>query len=253
MSYTAIEQHLLKMIESFQVTVNVPGQEPMQVPWFVQRTQDATNAIPANFAVDEQGNEIRINERGERVGDGEGTPLDLNQRFRESGGIASIAEYELLANPKDNMCFIEAGPPGDVSPMGFGSTWDRFYKIEWKPSIHCLFRPPPEMMDEITGQFLLSNFNNTLGLRINQFLNELIRRPTLAYDLPDNTRVRYGIDEPSSDQGNTGFIQSSQIILAEPTVEATNIFRGDAGPYNFYVGVSIVHRIVEGYQLIPIL
>ena len=268
MSYPLIEKHLLEMIKTFMVDVQVPEQvdldtgEPIIFRRFlfqdVEKVDDAQDAIPPRDQYDELGQQVFINDRGEVVPfdhpDG-ATAVDLNEPYR-TRGIAGIAEYELLANPRDSMCFIEAGPPTDATPMGFGRTHDRFYRIEWKPRIHCLFKPPASIFDitvddqpsHTDDRFLLSAFNATLGMRINEFLNELIRRPTLTYCNADGEMVRYGIDAPDS-----RIMDSSQIMYAEPSVEETNIFRGESGPYNFYVGISIVHRIVEGFQLQPIL
>ena len=272
MSYPLIEKHLLAMIQTFEVAVQIPGIDPMTNKPFLPMQQllfrdadtieGAIEMIPERPQYDELGQQVFINDRGEVVPfdhpDG-ATAVDLNEPYR-SNGVAGIAKYELLANPRDNMCFIEAGPPTDVTPMGFGRAHWRFYQIEWKPRIHCLFKPPASIFDiptdkMVEGQptrtddrFLLSAFNATLGMRINEFLNELIRRPTLTYCNEDGEMVRYGIDSPDST-----IMDSSQIMYAEPSVEETNIFRGESGPYNFYVGISIVHRIVEGFQLVPML
>ena len=275
MSYPLIEKHLLAMIQTFQVDVQVPGMDE-SVRQFLFRdagtVEGAIEAIEPRPQYDELGQQVFINDRGEVVPhDSPGAmEVDLNEPYR-TDGVAGIAKYELLANPRDSMCFIEAGPPTDATPMGFGRTHDRFYRIEWKPRIHCLFKPPASIFDitvddqpsHTDDRFLLSAFNATLGMRINEFLNELIRRPTLTYMIPnpdfdmeqDVSRFnpetipkRYGIDAPDS-----SIMDSSQIMYAEPSVEETNIFRGESGPYNFYVGISIVHRIVEGFQLQPIL
>ena len=189
----------------------------------------------------------RLEDDGDRTTDMDDPRIyDLNERYRTTG-IAGIAQYELLSDPKDNMCFIEAGKPDDATPMGFGRTHDRFYSIQWNPMIHCLFRPQPGIEDtDPDAAFRLENFNVTLGEKINEFLDELVRRPTLSYKRQDGTIARY--NEDGSDTRN-----SSQILWAEPVVNETNIFRGESGPYNFYVGISICHRIVEGYQLHPIL
>ena len=278
MSYPLIEKHLLAMIQTFEVDVQVPGMDSMKQLLFpdISPLREAQDDIPILPQYDELDQQVFTNDRGE-VGPFSPeypNPVDLNQPYR-TNGVAGIAKYELLANPRDNMCFIEAGPPTDATPMGFGRTHDRFYRIEWKPRIHCLFKPPASIFDissdemdedrplRTEDRFLLSAFNATLGMRINEFLNELIRRPTLTYMIPnpdfdmeqDISRFnpetipkRYGIDAPDS-----SIMDSSQIMYAEPSVEETNIFRGESGPYNFYVGISIVHRIVEGFQLQPIL
>ena len=264
MSYPLIEKHLLAMIQTFEVDIQVPNMAPMKQLLFpdITTVRSAQLEIPPLPQYDELGQQVFINDRGEVVPhDSPGAmAIDLNEPYR-TDGVAGIARYELLANPRDSMCFIEAGPPTDATPMGFGRTHDRFYRIEWKPRIHCLFKPPasifdtlPDEMDEdrplrTEDRFLLSAFNATLGMRINEFLNELIRRPTLTYiDLNTMETKRYGIDAPDST-----ITDSSQIMYAEPSVEETNIFRGESGPYNFYVGISIVHRIVEGFQLQPII
>ena len=258
MSYPAIEDHILQMVRTFVTKVTVPGREPVDWPMFIVETVSEQIAkIPpryieigsdgtiSNDGLDpnnpvQESNRYRVNDRGEA--DSNGELFDDNAKYRDSG-IAGIAQYELLADPKDNMCFIEAGKPRDATPMGFGRTHDRFYQIEWAPMIHLLFRPQP---DDRSGEFRLEDFNSTLGTRINEFLDEIIRRPTLSYFNEDGDIVRYS-EEPTDSRN------SSQILMAEPVVAETNIFRGESGPYNFYVGISITYKVVEGFQLVPIL
>ena len=260
MSYRAIEQHLLKMVQTFQTTVLVPdgsgGFTSYRQTMFPdpETVAAAQQDIPTYLETDEMGNpvyrdmrmEIVSNPTQSQIDNGEVTQYDRNERYRTTG-IAGIAQYELLADPKDNMCFIEASKPDDVTPMGFGRRHDRFYSVQWNPMFHLLFRPQPD--DEASGEIRLENFNMTLGEKINEFLDQLIQRPTLSYEVEENGET---VCKRYSESGNS-YRNSSQILYAEPVVSETNIFRGESGPYNFYVGISIVHKIVEGYQLKPII